>query len=401
MANTAILIVDRDFMTQHVGVRRVTFHYWRRLLELGFVVTLGTPDGGQIIRAAPQSLDTLIERAGDRRDDAPDWTSDSGLQPPDSLPEMTRARAAGFQWTKDIVRVDDFDISILTNPWLCRQGMPDTPFTIGIVHDMVPNMVACGALNLGAVLDVYEFAREHDLGYQAYLASAALIVCVSESSRRDFITFYRLEGAARDKVRVAIPFIPDPKARVKVDIGRQHERKRLLLVNVLDVRKNFKGARASLERAASAGARFDVDIVGRERISLKKAAGFFEALSDAGCRVRWFRHASEDCLNRLYFEADALVFPSFYEGLGLPILEAQNHGAPVISSNVSSCPEINLNPELCAAPSDHAAMADRILRLLDGSLIVCSGEALKSALTESLATRNRLPFEMDPSSSLS
>lgn len=392
MSKTAILIVDRDFMAEHVGVRRVTFHYWRQLLQRDYAVTLGTPEDGRIVCAPPQSLDGLLKRVGDRRDDAPNWTSDSGLPLPDRFPEPPHLGTRGFHWTKDVARLEDFNVSVLTDPWLTRQGMPDAPFTLGIVHDMVPNLLACGALNLGTVLDIYSFAHDHDLGYQTYLKNAASIVCVSESSRRDFISFYRLEGVARQKVRVVIPFTPDPAARLKVDIGRQGERKRLLLVNVLDVRKNFEGARASLERAAAKGEGFDVDIVGRERVPLKQVKRFFEALSAAGCRVRWFRHASEACLARLYAEADALVFPSFYEGLGLPVLEAQDHGVPVVSSNVSSCPEVNLNPDLAVAPSDYTAMADRIRGVLDGTLPILSGQALKTQLAHSLALRNQAPF---------
>jgi len=390
MPKTAILIVDRDFLTEHVGVRRVTFHYWRQLQLAGYSVALGTPDDGRILRGPDLSLEQVQAMVGDRRDDAPDWVSESGLALPDRFAAPRAPNA--FRWTKNTVRIEDFDISVLTDPWLCRQGMPDVPFTIGIVHDMVPNLVACGALNLGAVMDIYSFAHDHDLGYQAYIRNAAEILCVSQSSVRDFVAFYRLEGAERDKVRAVIPFLPDPGARVKVDIGRTGERKRLLLVNILDIRKNFGGARASLERVVGEAGRFDIDVVGRERVPLKQVSRFFNALAAAGCRVRWFRQASDDCLHRLYAEADALLFPSFYEGLGLPILEAQNHGVPVISSDVSSCPEINLNPELCVAPSDHAAMAERISGVLGGSRPVLAGAALKASLINSLAARNRLPF---------
>lgn len=399
MSKSAILVVDEDFLTEHVGVRRVTFHYWRELARAGYAVTLGTPKGGKILKGPSLSLDQVQAMVGDRRDDAPDWTSASGLPLPDRFAPAQGPRA--FRWTDKAVRLQDYDVSVLTDPWLCRQGLPDAPFTIGIVHDMVPNLVACGALNLGAVMDIYSFAHDHDLGYQAYIRNARSIVCVSESSVRDFVAFYRLDGEARDKVRAVIPYIPDPAARVKASIGRDGERKRLLLVNVLDIRKNFGAVQASVEQAAQAVGGFDVDVVGRERVPLKQVARLFAALAASGCRVRWFRQASDACLDRLYAEADALLFPSFYEGLGLPILEAQNHGVPVISSNVSSCPEINLNPDLCAAPSDHAGFAERIAGVLGGSLAPLAGEALKAALAASLEHRNAIPFSETGSDSRS
>lgn len=143
MSKTAILIVDRDFLTEHVGVRRVTFHYWRQLQRAGYSVTLGTPEDGRILRGPALSLDQTLAMVGDRRDDAPDWTSASGLPLPDRFAAPRAPRV--FRWTRNAVRIEDFEISVLTDPWLCRQGMPDVAFTIGIVHDMVPNLVACGA----------------------------------------------------------------------------------------------------------------------------------------------------------------------------------------------------------------------------------------------------------------
>jgi glycosyltransferase involved in cell wall biosynthesis len=62
--------------------------------------------------------------------------------------------------------------------------------------------------------------------------------------------------------------------------------------------------------------------------------------------------------------ADAFVFPSLYEGFGLPPLEAMASGTPVLTSNVSSLPEIVDDAALLVDPYDPEAIADGMRRIL-------------------------------------
>ncbi len=68
-------------------------------------------------------------------------------------------------------------------------------------------------------------------------------------------------------------------------------------------------------------------------------------------------------LPALYSQAEAFVYPSLYEGFGLPVLEAMACGQPVISSNVSSLPEVGGEAALYIDPKDHEALANHLLRL--------------------------------------
>jgi glycosyltransferase involved in cell wall biosynthesis len=72
----------------------------------------------------------------------------------------------------------------------------------------------------------------------------------------------------------------------------------------------------------------------------------------------------EDDLPLIYQAADALVFPSMYEGFGYPPLEAMACGTPVIVSNTSSLPEVVGEAGLYVDPLDHQGFADKILQLL-------------------------------------
>jgi glycosyltransferase involved in cell wall biosynthesis len=66
----------------------------------------------------------------------------------------------------------------------------------------------------------------------------------------------------------------------------------------------------------------------------------------------------------LYRNAQAFVFPSLYEGFGLPILEAFSCGCPVIASNSSSLPEIGGNAVQYFDPRDAASLQDAIDRVI-------------------------------------
>ena len=74
--------------------------------------------------------------------------------------------------------------------------------------------------------------------------------------------------------------------------------------------------------------------------------------------------ADDPTLVTLYQRATGLLFPSFYEGFGLPVLEAMALGCPVVTSSVSSLPEVAGDAALLVDPSDHAALRHAAERLL-------------------------------------
>jgi glycosyltransferase involved in cell wall biosynthesis len=67
----------------------------------------------------------------------------------------------------------------------------------------------------------------------------------------------------------------------------------------------------------------------------------------------------------LYKSALALIYPSFYEGFGLPLVEAMRCGCPVIASNRSSIPEILNGAGIIVDPGDPAEMSSAMVKCLD------------------------------------
>jgi glycosyltransferase involved in cell wall biosynthesis len=81
--------------------------------------------------------------------------------------------------------------------------------------------------------------------------------------------------------------------------------------------------------------------------------------------VRFLSWLSGEELEGLWALAEAFVFPSLYEGFGLPVLEAMARGVPVACSNASSLPEVAGDAALLFDPHDEAAIAEALRRLLD------------------------------------
>ena len=335
----ALFVVQADFLTNHVGVRRVILHYVAGLARAGVRVEFAAMRDGRlwVLRHTPEN-----------------------------------GAPTTLAWTSRVVRQSDYPTVVITNPWLCAEGLPDLPGCVGIVHDMVPNLIAAGCLTFSNTAALYRFACAHDIGYRYYLRNARRVCCVSESTQRDFRELY---GPFRAGLEVIthVPFTPVPSA------GFGGTGKRVLLVNVLDARKNPAGVARVLAQAAALTP-LQVDIVGRERSAKVVIDDFYARLKQAGIRYRLHEDISDEALVALYRGAGVLLFPSLYEGLGLPVLEAQQEGLPVITTNLSSLPEINLNPDLCFAPDDERGMAQALAGVLTQSTKVLRGDSLRRAL---------------------
>lgn len=91
---------------------------------------------------------------------------------------------------------------------------------------------------------------------------------------------------------------------------------------------------------------------------------------DLDADVRFPPWVSAEELEGLWSIASASVFPSLYEGFGLPVLEAMARGVPVASSNASSLPEVAGDAALLFDPRDEAAMAAALVRLLSDRELV-------------------------------
>jgi glycosyltransferase involved in cell wall biosynthesis len=153
--------------------------------------------------------------------------------------------------------------------------------------------------------------------------------------------------------------------------------------------KPHKNVRGLLHAAALLGNRIphDVVIVGRREGFLTGDPRVEEAARALGERVRFTGPVSDEALRGWYAGAEALVFPSLYEGFGLPALEAMAAGCPVLSSDRGSLPEVCGPAAEYFDPEQPERMAEAMAR-------VASDPTLRNRLRE-LGDRRWREFSWD------
>jgi glycosyltransferase involved in cell wall biosynthesis len=194
---------------------------------------------------------------------------------------------------------------------------------VATVHDLIP--WALGGWSLFGERTRWWLGRR-------LLRRADLVLAPSEATASDAC---RLARVATDRIRViheglAPGFCPAEGAAERVAQRHGIRKPYLLFVGALDARKDPRGLLRAWEVARSAGA--DVELV-------LAGAGSRQAPANMGA-ARRLGYLELPALVDLYTAATCLVFPSRYEGFGLPLLEAMGCGCPAVTYRNSSLPEV-------------------------------------------------------------
>jgi glycosyltransferase involved in cell wall biosynthesis len=209
----------------------------------------------------------------------------------------------------------------------------------------------------------------HRFVLPAILRRADAIITISESSRRDIVRFFRVP---EEKVTVTYlaadgRYRPEP-AGVPGNEVAQLPRPYILSVGTLEPRKNLDGLLRAFSRARHAGISHKLVITGARGWGTTRLAELVRNLKLEDSVI--FTGFVESCdLPHLYAGADFFVYPSLYEGFGLPPLEAMACGVPVITSNVSSLPEVVGDAALLVDPRSDGDLADAIVRLAGDAML--------------------------------
>ena len=195
---------------------------------------------------------------------------------------------------------------------------------------------------------------------------AAAIVTVSHSARRDLL---RLHGVAPERVSVvheaaspAFQPIADRALLAAVRARYGLPERFMLYVGAIEPRKNLPRLMEALAQARRSGVHHQLVCVGPYGWASRDLTGHIDRL---GLReaVRFTGYVPFDDLPALYNLADFFVFPSLYEGFGLPVVEAMACGLPVLTSNTSSLGEIAADAAETVDPTSIDAIADAVGRL--------------------------------------
>ena len=196
---------------------------------------------------------------------------------------------------------------------------------------------------------------------------AGAVLADSQSTRRDLIELF---GVRPDKISVVYAgvepqFHPRPEAEIEAFCAAHGvPRPFVLSVGTIEPRKNVDVLIRAFARLKREG-RYAGSLVivgGRGWMGVDIPALIQE--TQAIDYVRWLGYVDQSELPCWYNAADLLVYPSSYEGFGMPPLEAMASGTPVITSNRSSLPEVVGNAGITVEPRDEAALTDAMDRVL-------------------------------------
>lgn len=221
---------------------------------------------------------------------------------------------------------------------------------VATVHDLY------AALNINYT---NEKKRQQKLRHYAHLRDhCARLVCVSENTRQDFLRLVGGDPARLKVVQLGVSpvFRPHTPAEIAALRARHGLDGPYLLFIGATPNKNL----ARVVEAFAAG-RFGTDfmlvVAGEHAPAAREALAASAAALGVGARVRAIGFVSDAELPVLYAGAAAYLFPSLYEGYGLPILEAMACGTPVLTSDRGSCPEAAGGHAVIADPQDIDALA--------------------------------------------
>lgn len=261
-----------------------------------------------------------------------------------------------FAATKKITSIkpkNKIDIFHLTTPWPLRvQGAK----TVVTIHDLIPLKVPFTTLDL----------KEHFYHLFKWAAeSSDLILSVSEHTKKDIMEIY---GVPEEKIKVTYQSfkgadikVNQNDAAVYLQSKKLTAQKYILFVGNIEPKKNIK----QLIRAfAYIKKGYKLAIVGHKAwMSESQLVGLKSYLKKKDYVM--LDYVTEEELAMLYANAFCMVFPSLYEGFGLPVLEAMQNNCPVICSNVSSLPEVAGDAALYVDPYQFTDIREQLDKLIE------------------------------------
>jgi glycosyltransferase involved in cell wall biosynthesis len=152
-----------------------------------------------------------------------------------------------------------------------------------------------------------------------------------------------------------------------------------LYVSTIEPRKNHELLsriwRRLLERGIPQKHGFQLVFVGRPGWNTEALVEQFKSDTLGERNFRYFSNAADDLLKRLYRDAAFCVYPSLYEGFGLPIIEAFGYGRAVIASNAGAIPEVVQDMSPCLDPNDEDLWYRTLRQWIEEPDVVASYEA--------------------------
>ncbi len=297
----------------------------------------------------------------------PDWAYRVFLPSAEILPDAPQLELVESRWPTErrLMRI----------AWE-QTAWPLNARGVDLLHSMA--FVLPAVWRKPAVVTVYDLSFMHyperfPRAQQLYLSRQTAAACrratrvmtISASGKQDVVEFFGVDPA---RVDVVVPGVDaayrelDAETmaafRARPDVPDHF----LLHVGTLQPRKNIPVLLEALAQLARP--RLKLVLVGGKGWLFDDIFAQIEALGLQE-QVIFPGYVPDDELPLWYNAADLFVFPSVYEGFGMPVVEAQACGTPVVASRASSIPEAGGNAAEYVDPQDSAELANRIAAVLD------------------------------------
>lgn len=229
-------------------------------------------------------------------------------------------------------------VNALLMPRLLRRRKPD------IVHRTYYAAGQTSVRGARSVITVHDLIHErvgsamaHDTparAKRAAIAEADHAICISESTRRDLIELFGVDPQKTSVVHHGFSLM---QAQELPPVALP-EREFLLYVGLRGNYKNFRGLLDAYAASARLRDRFDIVCFGAAPFSAEE----HNAIAETGARAGAVMHlgGADSVLQQCYQRAAMFIYPSLYEGFGIPPLEAMSFGCPVVCCPVASMPEV-------------------------------------------------------------
>ncbi len=234
---------------------------------------------------------------------------------------------------------------------------------IGIKKSGVRSVVTIHDVAFKTFPDMYHKTDRYiyDLKWRYAVETADRIIAISQCTKDDIIRFYDVDEKKIDVVYQPVaPLFYNP-------ISKTHCEPYMLYVGSVNSRKNLLGIVKAMELLPKD---FDLPlyIVGEGR-EYKSHVQTYIAEHGIEGRFKWLGGLTPNELHQLYTNAQLFIYPSFYEGFGLPVVEAMLSGCPVVTSNVSCLPEAAGPYSLLANPYEPEDIKNKMQKALEDTAL--------------------------------
>ena len=211
---------------------------------------------------------------------------------------------------------------------------------------------------------------KYRLYWRAALRRAARVadrlIAVSRSTAQDAVELLGANPERIDVIHEAVdPFFleeptADEESRIMGSLGL--EPGYILSVGTLEPRKNYNLLLEVFERLRQHRRGLRLVIVGSAGWLCENVV---RKIRSEPSHILWLDNADNETLRVLYRRAAIFLFPSLYEGFGLPVLEAMACGTPVVTSDAGSLPEVAGDAAICIPARDTQGFSEAVLALLE------------------------------------